>query len=400
MPFKMMNPLKKMDTTAMKTVQKSAMKLKDLNNDGKTTKADLLIKKGVYNKDGSPKKKASGVNYMNESKSPAKVTGFGAVGAVIKDTLDKNQGKGKYLSKAGLSKYEINLLKEGISKGASKELKEGYNKAKEKQDAYNKKMSETGATSGGTGEAVVTAGSGSRTEGGTSALNPENKKESSTTTNTTDKKTTAEGDRFSKAYEIAKKKYPEAYGKMTLAEYTAEAKKQIANRKETGKYIGGTKKLTEAEKKAAEQEKANNQAKTDVEMKQSDVDKKNAEDKKKFEEAKKKAAAAAAAAEEAKKNKKLTPKEKRKAERNIKAQEKANKKIRKGGGTEIEVDKKNTTATAADRRKLKQGAKRLEQKLSLAQKEIDRKNKKKKEDKKGKDKKGEDNTSKTSKSFI
>jgi hypothetical protein len=72
MPFKMMNPLKKMDTTAMKTVQKSAMKLKDLNNDGETTKADLLIKKGVYNKDGSPKKKASGVNYMNESKSPAK----------------------------------------------------------------------------------------------------------------------------------------------------------------------------------------------------------------------------------------------------------------------------------------------------------------------------------------
>jgi hypothetical protein len=55
---------------------------------------------------------------------------------------------------------------------------------------------------------------------------------------------------------------------------TAEAKKQIANRKETGKYIGGTKKLTEAEKKAAEQEKANNQAKTDVEMKQSEWTKK------------------------------------------------------------------------------------------------------------------------------
>jgi len=69
------------------------------------------------------------------------------------------------------------------------------------------------------------------------------------------KKAAAGGDRFSKAYEIAKKKYPKAYGKMTLAEYTAEAKKQIANRKETGKYIGGTKKLTEAEKKAAEQKK-------------------------------------------------------------------------------------------------------------------------------------------------
>jgi hypothetical protein len=395
MPFKMMNPLKKMDTTAMKTVQKSAMKLKDLNNDGETTKADLLIKKGVYNKDGSPKKKASGVNYMNESKSPAKV---GEGGAIIK-SLSKAFEYDKGIDKRGFSSFERSLLKEGETDEYSRKSPQ-YKKAKAKLDAYNKKMSETGATSGGTGEAVVTAGSGSRTEGGTSTLKPENKKESSTTTNTTDKKTTAEGDRFSKAYEIAKKKYPEAYGKMTLAEYTAEAKKQIANRKETGKYIGGTKKLTEAEKKAAEQEKANNQAKTDVEMKQSDVDKKNAEDKKKFEEAKKKAAAAAAAAEEAKKNKKLTPKEKRKAERNIKAQEKANKKIRKGGGTEIEVDKKNTTATAADRRKLKQGAKRLEQKLSLAQKEIDRKNKKKKEDKKGKDKKEKDNTSKTSKSFI
>lgn len=83
------------------------------------------------------------------------------------------------------------------------------------------------------------------------------------------------------------------------------------------------------------------------------------------------------------KPKKLTGKERRKAERNIKAQQKANKKIRKGGGQQIKVDEKNTTATAADRRKLKQGAKQLEKKLSLAQKEIDRKNKKKK----GKDKK-------------
>ena len=56
------------------------------------------------------------------------------------------------------------------------------------------------------------------------------------------KKTTSGGDRFAKAYEIAKKKYPKAYGKMNLAEYTAEAKRQIANRKKTGKYIGGTKK--------------------------------------------------------------------------------------------------------------------------------------------------------------
>ena len=83
------------------------------------------------------------------------------------------------------------------------------------------------------------------------------------------------------------------------------------------------------------------------------------------------------------KPKKLTGKERRKAERNIKAQQKANKKIRKAGGQQIKVDEKNVTATAADRRKLTQGAKQLEKKLSLAQKEIDRKNKKKK----GKDKK-------------
>jgi len=80
------------------------------------------------------------------------------------------------------------------------------------------------------------------------------------------------------------------------------------------------------------------------------------------------------------KPKKLTGKERRKAERNIKAQEKANKKIRKGGGQQIKVDQRNVTATAADRRKLTQGAKQLEKKLSLAQKEIDRK--KEKENKK------------------
>ena len=94
--------------------------------------------------------------------------------------------------------------------------------------------------------------------------------------------------------------------------------------------------------------------------------------------------------------KKLTPKQRRKAERNIKAQQKANKRIRKAGGQQIKVDEKNVTATAADRRKLTQGAKQLEKKLSLAQKEIDKKNKKKKEDKKGKGK----DTSKGARNII
>jgi hypothetical protein len=405
MPFKMMNPLKKMDTTAMKTVQKSAMKLKDLNNDGETTKADLLIKKGVYNKDGSPKKKASGVNYMNESKSPAKVTGFGAVGAVIKDELDKNQGKGKYLSKAGLSKYEINLLKGGISKGASKGLKESYNKAKAKQDAYNKKMPETGATSGKTGEAVVTAGSGSRTEvekkqtvtvkEGTEANKLMNKimeDSQAKKAESSSGKLPTYKQAWEKLSDAAKKKYG------TQAEFTKQAK-AYNNRGKTEATIPKEKETVTTETVTNANDISGNTGRNNAAADVLKRAKESAENKKKEEEAKKKAAAAAAA-EEAKKNKKLTPKEKRKAERNIKAQEKANKKIRKGGGTEIEVDKKNTTATAADRRKLKQGAKRLEQKLSLAQKEIDRKNKKKKEDKNGKDKKEKDNTSKTSKSLI
>ena len=49
---------------------------------------------------------------------------------------------------------------------------------------------------------------------------------------------TSGGDRFSKAYAKRGKEYKN----MSLSEYTAEAKRQIANRKETGKYIGGTKK--------------------------------------------------------------------------------------------------------------------------------------------------------------
>lgn len=87
------------------------------------------------------------------------------------------------------------------------------------------------------------------------------------------------------------------------------------------------------------------------------------------------------------KPKKLTGKERRKAERNIKAQQKANKKIRKGGGQQIKVDEKNTTATASDRRKLKEGAKQLEEKLSLKRIELEENKPKNKKDKKGKNKK-------------
>ena len=39
---------------ASKAEQKSAMKMKDLSGDGKVTKKDVLIGRGVLNKDGSP----------------------------------------------------------------------------------------------------------------------------------------------------------------------------------------------------------------------------------------------------------------------------------------------------------------------------------------------------------
>jgi len=50
--------------------------------------------------------------------------------------------------------------------------------------------------------------------------------------------TSSNQDRFAKAYAKRGKEYQN----MSLSEYTAEAKKQIANRKKTGKYIGGEKK--------------------------------------------------------------------------------------------------------------------------------------------------------------
>ena len=48
---------------ASKAEQKSAMKMKDLSGDGKVTKKDVLIGRGVLNKDGSPAE-AKGSPYM------------------------------------------------------------------------------------------------------------------------------------------------------------------------------------------------------------------------------------------------------------------------------------------------------------------------------------------------
>jgi colicin import membrane protein len=118
---------------------------------------------------------------------------------------------------------------------------------------------------------------------------------------------------FAQAYEIAKKKYPKAYGKMTLAQYTAEAKRQIANKKKTGKYIGGKKEETKTTptsdtaasenlKKVADQVKLRKSAqKAEEAFQKEQAAKKKAAAEKKAED-KKKAAEEKAKAEYAKKN--------------------------------------------------------------------------------------------------
>ena len=69
MPFKMMSPLKRMATTAMK-------KMKDLSGDGKVTQKDVLIGRGVINPDGtkvkSPNKIMGGMSSTQEEKENKK----------------------------------------------------------------------------------------------------------------------------------------------------------------------------------------------------------------------------------------------------------------------------------------------------------------------------------------
>ena len=377
MPFKMMNPLKKMDTTAMKTVQKSAMKLKDLNNDGKTTKADLLIKKGVYNKDGSP---------VTLSSPAKKFTPIESVAGDIADMASSISGMLKNSSLFDKSSY-IPLTK--AERKAKEEKESNKTEAVKKKTAAAAEADNQAKDSIELTKAELLAKQKKLAEEKAKLLAAKATKKAASSSG---KKTTY-SQAWDKMTDAAKGKYKSKADFIKAAKaYNVKIGKTknptatIPKEKET--VTTETEKVTKANDISGNTGRNNSAADVLKRAKES------------AEKKKKAAAAAAAAAEEAKKNKKLTPKEKRKAERNIKAQEKANKKIRGGGGTEIKVDKKNTTATASDRRKLKQGAKRLEQKLSLAQKEIVRKNKKKKEDKKGKDKKGKDNTSKPSKSLI
>ena len=61
----MISPLKRMATTAMK-------KMKDLSGDGKVTQKDVLIGRGVLNKDGSPNKIMGGMSSPQEEKENKK----------------------------------------------------------------------------------------------------------------------------------------------------------------------------------------------------------------------------------------------------------------------------------------------------------------------------------------
>ena len=61
----MISPLKRMATTAMK-------KMKDLSGDGKVTQKDVLLGRGVLNKDGSPNKIMGGMSSTQEEKENKK----------------------------------------------------------------------------------------------------------------------------------------------------------------------------------------------------------------------------------------------------------------------------------------------------------------------------------------
>lgn len=239
MPFKMMNPLKKMDTAAMKTVQKSAMKLKDLNNDGKTTKADLLIKKGVYNKDGSPKKKASGVNYMNESKSPVKVAKKGdLIGQVVGDVSDIASSVSNMLKKAKDDFYK--QREERLEKARTQEEKD-----KVLKNLPNSKLAETL-------EKIRRENEIKKPTSDKKSTTKDAGGEGGGSSNTTGKKPT-----YSQAWE---KMTDAAKGKYKSKADFIKAAKAYNNRGKTGATTEtetetGTAGLTEAEKKAAEQKK-------------------------------------------------------------------------------------------------------------------------------------------------
>ena len=115
MPFKMISPLKRMATTAIK-------KMKDLSGDGKVTQKDVLIGRGVINPDGtkvkSPNKITGLRNYedtINTFKAVGRATGFS-------DYLERNR-------KAAVERD----LRQGYDTKATRALKESRDKAAKKR---------------------------------------------------------------------------------------------------------------------------------------------------------------------------------------------------------------------------------------------------------------------------
>ena len=411
MPFKMMNPLKQMDTTAMKTVQKSAVKKLspnqeklDKNKSGDLDSQDFKMLRS------SNKRQPSGVNYMDGSKSPAKAERGEFLKQVVGDVSKIAGGVSDMLKKAKdafYKKREESLEKARTQAEKDKVLKNLSNSKLAATLERIRKENKEGAESKTEvrSESKTEVRSGSRTEGGQKSLKEINAAKKKAAEAKAAAAAAAAAEKAAKTGPDKKITYSQAWDKMTdAAKGKYESKADfIKAAKAYNVKIGKTKKPTAIIPKTETETKtgtgtvtnANNiSGRTGIDNTADGILKRAKEREKAAKKAaEEKAAADLKAAEKAKKNKKLTPKEKRKAERNIKAQEKANKKIRKGGGQQIKVDEKNTTATAADRRKLKQGAKRLEEKLSLKRIELEgnkpkkKKDKNKTEDKKKKDKK-------------
>ena len=153
-----------------------------------------LMKKLVGNQSRLPENLKAKIKAAPES--PAKIQGFGAIGQA--------------LSNIKLPKFDPKKF-------------ESESEKKARLEKESKAQEENSAGSGRPGGSSGRPGGSSGRPGGSSTS------------------TTSGGgkqDRFAKAYAKRGKEYQN----MSLSEYTAEAKRQIANRKKTGKYIGGEEK--------------------------------------------------------------------------------------------------------------------------------------------------------------
>ena len=118
MPFKMISPLKRMATTAIK-------KLTDLSGDGKTTQKDLLIARGVLNPDGTKVKSP-------KVKSPNKITDTTGFYKKLGDATLNAIGSGA----SSIGSYMMSRSKATSPSGKTKKEKEKEKKDKQREPFY------------------------------------------------------------------------------------------------------------------------------------------------------------------------------------------------------------------------------------------------------------------------